>query len=122
MESPVASPGTLASWSASLSSWSRVALSLVSRVYTLSPTTRAYFEPLRTHTRVHSDASPAIMWLAPHMASLTLPVKAWGLLAATAGDRARVAPRSAVEAATVHREGVNLIRPFLLTSGLWLPF
>src|ERR1700687_3561453 len=117
MESPLGSPVTLTCLSASLSSWSRVALSLVSRVYTLSPTTRAYFEPLRTHTRVHSDASPAIMWLAPHIASLTLPVKAWGLLAARAGDTS-VAHRKAVVAAMAHLEGVNLIRTFLLTSGL----
>jgi hypothetical protein len=57
------------------------------------------------------------MWLAPHIASLTLPVKAWGLLAARTGDTS-VTHRNAVVAAMVNLEGVNLIRTFLLASGL----
>src|SRR5207249_11771841 len=85
MLSPLASPVTLAFWSANLSSSARVALSLLSSVYTLSPTTRAYFDPLATHERKQPAGSPSIMWWAPHMASLTFPVKISGL-AAEAGS------------------------------------
>src|SRR5215475_8588990 len=82
MVSPFKVPVTLASLPASFSSELIAALSLVSRVYTLSPTTRAYLEPLLTHAFVQSASEPDIMWALPHMASLTLPLKLWALSAA----------------------------------------
>src|SRR5690349_1505665 len=48
------------------------------------------------------------------MASLTRPVKAWGLLAARADDSARVEPRKAVARAMANLEQTDLIRTFLL--------
>src|SRR5215472_15917115 len=58
----------------------------------MSPTTRAYFDPFLTQPRVQSAASP--MCLAPHMASLTVPVKA--LAAAYDGDRESAATNTRV--------------------------
>jgi hypothetical protein len=58
------------------------------------------------------------MWLAPHMASLTLPVKAWGLLAARAEDRDRVAPSNVVARAMANLEGTVLISNFSPWVGL----
>src|SRR6266550_1081531 len=84
MVSPFRVPVTLASLPASLSSELSVALSLASRVYTLSPTTRAYLEPLPAQARVQSASEPDIICALPHMASLTLPVKLWALSAANA--------------------------------------
>src|SRR5882762_170190 len=84
MVSPFRVPVTLASAPASLSSEPSTALSLESRVYTLSPTTKAYLEPLPTQARVQSASGPDLMCALPHMASLTLPVKLWGLSAANA--------------------------------------
>src|SRR6478752_3615948 len=48
------------------------------------------------------------------MASLTLPVKAWGLSAASADDSDRVAPRNVVARAMANLEETDLIRKFLL--------
>src|SRR5579864_8903733 len=76
---------------ACLSSVARAALSLVSRVYTLSPTTKAYFDPLDTQARVHPASSPAMACLAPHIESLTVPVKA--LQPAAKAEAARAAAK-----------------------------
>src|ERR1700728_5400862 len=67
-------PVTVTVAPACLSSVASASLSVVSSVYTLSPTTRAYFEPLLTHSWVQEAASPAIMCFAPHMLWLTTPV------------------------------------------------
>src|SRR6478609_5443356 len=48
------------------------------------------------------------------MASLTRPVKAWGLLAARADDSDRVEPRKAVARAMANLEQTDLMRTFLL--------
>src|SRR5450755_3087819 len=49
---------------------------------------RAYFDPCLTQPRVQSAALPGISCLAPHMASLTSPVKVSLLPAASAGTAA----------------------------------
>src|SRR6185312_17411166 len=52
------------------------------------------------------------------MASLTRPVKAWGLLAARVVDRDRVEPRKAVARAMANLKQTDLIRTFLLEGFL----
>src|SRR6476661_3843323 len=52
------------------------------------------------------------------MASLTRPVKAWGLLAARAVDRDRVEARKAVARAMANLKQTDLIRTFLLEGFL----
>src|SRR2546430_8726139 len=82
MVAPLSFPVAVACSPANLLSESIADLFLGSRVYTLSPTTRAYLEPLPMQARVQSAGLPAIICLAPHIASLTWPVKVSALPAA----------------------------------------
>src|ERR1035438_5290761 len=119
MVSPLAVPVTFACSQASLFSSPSEALSEVSRVYTLSPTTKAYLAPFCTQARTQSaGAIPPSVCLAPHMASLTFPVKVWALPAATPGTIANPAKSTTTAVQTCNIRKRDIFTPPEFVLGL----
>src|ERR1017187_6928827 len=87
----------------------------------MSPTTKAYLAPFCTQTRTQAaGAIPPSVCLAPHMASLTFPVKVWVLPAATPGTTANpvLSTTVAIQICNIRKRDIN--NPPVFRSCYWM--
>src|ERR1017187_9458915 len=86
----------------------------------MSPTTKAYLAPFCTQTRTQAaGAIPPSVCLAPHMASLTFPVKVWVLPAATPGTTANPVLSTTVTIHTCNIRKRDINNPPVFRSCDW---